>query len=189
MKKIVWTFGLVAGAILGAMTVVMTVLGARGSVNFDHAEILGYTIMVLAFVLVFFGIRSYRENVAGGAISFGRAFQVGILVTLVASAVYVLSWEIVYFNVVPDFGDKYAAHTLEKMRAQGESPQAIEAATKKMAEFKEMYRNPVYNAGLTFLEVFPVGLVVTLVSAGILRKRAAAAFAPPQATLDRRSER
>jgi ethanolamine transporter EutH len=171
MKKVVWTFGLICGGILGAMTAVMTALGAHSAESFDHAEILGYTIMVLAFLLVFFGIRSYRETAGRGTVSFGKAFQVGILVTLVASAIYVLTWEIVYYKLVPDFGDQYAAHMLEKMKAKGESAQAIEAATKEMAKFKEMYRNPVYNSGMTFMEVFPVGLVVTLVSAAILRKK------------------
>jgi ethanolamine transporter EutH len=171
MKKIVWTFGLLAGGILGGMTAVLTPLGASGAVRLDHAEIFGYTIMVLSFLLVFFGIRSYRENVGGGSMTFGKAFQVGILVTLIASAVYVLSWEIVYYNVVPDFGDKYAAHTLEKMKTAGKSAEAIEAATKEMARFKELYKNPLYNVGMTFMEVFPVGLVVTLVSAAILRRK------------------
>ena len=174
MKKIVWTFGLIAGAILGGMTAVMVPLGMNGTVSFDHSEIVGYTVMVLAFLLVFFGIRSYRENVAGGTITFGKAFQVGILVTLVASAVYVASWEIMYYNFVPDFGDKYAAHQLEKMKAKGETAQKIEAAKAEMAKFKELYRNPAFNAGITFLEVLPVGLVVTLVSAAILRRRAPA---------------
>jgi hypothetical protein len=175
MKKQVLTFGLICGAILGGMTAVMVPLCMNGTTTFDHAEILGYTIQVLAFLLVFFGVRSYRENVGGGTITFGKALQVGILVTLVACAVYVVSWEVVYYNFVPDFGDKYAAHMLQKMQAKGESAQAIEAAKKEMLRFKEIYKNPFYNAGITFLEVFPVGLVVTLVSAAILRKKVPAA--------------
>lgn len=171
MKKQVLTFGLICGAILGGMTAVMVPLCMNDTSTFDHAEIFGYTIQVLAFLLVFFAVRSYRENVGGGTITFGKAFQVGILVTLVACAVYVISWEIVYYNFVPDFGDKYAAHMLEKMKSQGKSAEAIAAATKEMAKFKEMYKNPLVNVGMTFIEVFPVGLVVTLVSAGILRKK------------------
>ncbi len=171
MKKIVWTFGLIAGGILGGTTAALTTIFAGRSEGIEHAEIFGYTIMVLALLLVFFGIRSYRENVAGGVVTFGKAFQVGILVTLVASAVYVAAWEVVYYNVVPDFGDKYAARVLEKMKTKGESPQKIEAATKEMARFKELYRNPLYNAGMTFMEVFPVGLIVTLGSAAILRRK------------------
>jgi hypothetical protein len=171
MKKIVLTFGLISGAILAAMTAIMLPLSMSGRIDFDHSEIVGYSAMVLSFLLVFFGIRSYRENVGGGTITFGKAFQVGILITLVSCAVYVISWEIVYFNFVPDFADKYAAFTIEKLRQDGATAAAIAAAEKKMADFKELYANPLINVGITFLEVFPVGLIVTLVSAAILRRK------------------
>jgi hypothetical protein len=171
MKKIVLTFGLISGAILAAMTAIMLPLSMSGRIDFDQSEIVGYTAMVLSFLLVFFGIRSYRENVGGGTITFGKAFQVGILITLVSCAVYVISWEIVYFNFVPDFADKYAAFTIEKLRQDGATAAAIAAAEKKMADFKELYANPLINVGITFLEVFPVGLIVTLVSAAILRRK------------------
>jgi hypothetical protein len=172
MKRIVLTFGLISGAILATMTAVMIPLCMSGVVDFDQSEIVGYTSMVLSFLLVFFGIRSYRQNVGGGAITFAKAFKVGILITLVACAVYVISWEIVYFNFVPDFADKYAAHTINRMRAKGATTAAIEATRQEMVRFKELYANPIINIGITFLEVFPVGLVVTLVSAGILGRKA-----------------
>jgi len=171
MKKIVLTFGLISGAILAAMTAIMLPLSMSGKIDFEKSEIVGYTAMVLSFLLVFFGIRSYRENVGGGTITFGKAFRVGILITLVACAVYVISWEIVYFNFVPDFADKYAAYSIEKMRQEGATAAAIAAAEKKMADFKELYANPLINVGITFLEVFPVGLIVTLISAAILRRK------------------
>jgi hypothetical protein len=170
MKKTILTFGLISGAILGGVTAIMVPLCMDGTMSFDHAEIFGYTVQVLSFLLVFFGIRSYREE-AGGAISFGKAFQVGILVTLVACAMYVVSWEIVYYRFVPDFGDRYAARVLEKMKEKGESAEKIAKTTKDMAAFKEMYKNPAINAGITFMEVFPVGLAVTLLSAAILRRK------------------
>jgi hypothetical protein len=174
MKKTVWTFGLISGGILGGTMAVMVPAGMNGTLSFEHAEIFGYTIQVLAFVMVFFGIRSYRQNVGGGAITFGKAFQVGILVVLVASAVYVATWEVIYYRFFPDFGDKYAAHMLEKMKSTGKSAEAIDAATKEMARFKEMYRNPLVNAGMTLLEVLPVGVLMTLASAAILRRKAPA---------------
>ncbi|HEY3052119.1 MAG TPA: DUF4199 domain-containing protein [Thermoanaerobaculia bacterium] len=172
MKRIVLTFGLISGAILAAMTAMMIPMCMSGVVDLDRSEIVGYTSMVLAFLLVFFGIRSYRENVGGGAITFGKAFTVGILITLIASAVYVISWEIVYFNFVPDFADKYAAHRIEKMRASGATAAAIESMRQEMARFKVLYANPFLNTAITLLEVFPVGLIVTLVSAAILRRKA-----------------
>ena len=172
MKKIVWTFGLISGGILAVMTAIMMPLMCMSErPTFDNAEVVGYTIMVLASLLVFFGIRSHRENVGGGIITFGKAFQVGLLISLIACAVYVISWEIVYYNFLPDFADKYAAHMLQKMQAKGESAQAIEKATQEMARFKVLYKNPFFNVGMTFLEVFPVGLIMTIVSAAILRRK------------------
>jgi len=171
MKKIVITFGLISGFILAAMMAITMPLYRSGRMDFDQGEIVGYTTMVLSFILVFFGIRSYRENIGGGAISFGKAFQVGILIMLVSCVVYVVSWEIVYFNFAPDFFEKYTAHTIAKMRAGGATDAAILATQQKMTDFKKMYDNPLINSALTFLEPLPVGLIITLVSAAILRRK------------------
>ena len=110
-----------------------------------------------------------------GAIGFGRAFKVGILITLIASACYVTAWEVMYRTMAPDFADKYAARVIEKTQASGASEAQVEAKRREMAKFKENYRNPLVNVGLTFLEVFPVGFVVVLVSAGILSQKKPAA--------------
>jgi hypothetical protein len=170
LKKLVLTFGLISGAIISAMTAIMLPLCMNGTIDFDNSEIIGYSTMVLSFLMVFFGIRSYRDN-AGGAITFGRAFKVGILITLITCAVYVVAWEIVYFNFIPDFVDRYAALSIQKMRDRGESAAAIAKTTKDMARFKELYANPLFNVGMTFMEIFPVGLIMTLISAAILRKK------------------
>ncbi|HEX9367561.1 MAG TPA: DUF4199 domain-containing protein, partial [Vicinamibacterales bacterium] len=136
-------------------------------------EILGYTTIVLSFLLVFFGVRSYRENVAGGTLGFGRAFAVGLLITLVSCAGYVVTWEIIYFKLAPGFAEKYTAYAIDKARASGASPQAVEETVQQMRSFKQMYDRPVMNAAITFMEPFPIGLVVALVSAGVLRRKAA----------------
>ena len=173
MKKTVLTFGLIGGAILAAM--MYATLPFLDKIGFDKGEIIGYTTMILAFMLVFFGIRSYRENVSGGRITFGRAFAVGILITVVACACYVVAWEILYFNFMPDFGDKYASYVVEKERASGASQQVIDEKVKQMQSFKAMYDNPFINAAITFVEPFPIGLIVTLISAAFLRKKPLAA--------------
>jgi hypothetical protein len=169
MKKIVLVFGLIAGAILaGGMLAMVPIMD---SADFEKGEFVGYTTMIVAFLLVFFGIRSYRENVGGGVVSFGRAFKVGALITLIASVCYVATWQFVYHRMVPDFMEKYAAHAIEKEQAAGASEQEIEAKRAQMAKFSEMYKNPLWNIGFTFMEPLPVGLIMTLVSAAILRRR------------------
>ncbi|MCE9601236.1 MAG: DUF4199 domain-containing protein [Gemmatimonadetes bacterium] len=169
MKKIVLTFGLIAGAIL-AGTFIAT-LPFHDAMSNDTAMVVGYTSMVLAFLLTFFGVRSYRDNVGGGTISFARAFAVGGLITLVASTCYVLTWEVMYFGGKSDYLEQYQVREVESMRKQGASEAEIAAKTAEMQQFAEMYKNPVINTAMTYMEPLPVGLVMTLVAAGILSRR------------------
>ena len=171
MKRIVLTFGLISGALLSGMMLVMMQFIDR--IGMDHGMVIGYTMMVLAFLLVFFGIRSYRENVGDGRISFGRALGVGLLIMTICCICYVVTWEIVYFTFMHDFSDKYAAYIIEKARAAGASAEEIARQTEEMRKFKTMYNNVFYNAAFTFLEPLPVGVPMTLISAAILRKRRA----------------
>ena len=181
MKRIVIVFGVISGVISSALMFLTLPLMHTGAVNFSNGYILGYTAIVLSFLLVVFGIRSYREN-NGGTITFGRAFSVGILITLISCVFYVASWELIYFKLMPDFArghmDKYAAHEIGEMREKGATDAAIAAKKVEMEKLKTMLDNPLLNSAITFIEPFPVGLIVTLISAAILRRRTAA---PPPA--------
>jgi hypothetical protein len=120
---------------------------------------------------VFFGIRSYRDNVAGGSVSFGRALAIGMLIAAVSSVCYVLTWEVIYFKLAPDFMDKYAAYALEHARASGATEQALRETARQMKDLRAMLDQPLMNALMTFVEPFPVGVVVALVSAAVLRTK------------------
>ena len=169
MKKTVLKFGVIAGLVLSALMVSTIWLVDR--IGFDGGMVLGYTTMMLSFLLVFFGIKSYRDNVSGGQISFGKAFTVGILIMLIACVFYVVTWQIVYFNFIPDFTDKYAAYALDKARASGATPEELAQQAEQMKYFVALYQNPLYNAAFTIVEPLPVGIPMTLISAAILRKR------------------
>ncbi|MCU1332139.1 MAG: hypothetical protein JWM08_1131, partial [Candidatus Angelobacter sp.] len=119
MKKTVLTFGLISGAVSSLMIVATVPFADR--IGFDKGAVIGYTAIVLSFLLVFFGIRSYRDNVGDGQITFSKAFTVGISITLISCLCYVVTWEILYFNFLPEFMDKYSAHIVEKMKASGAS--------------------------------------------------------------------
>jgi hypothetical protein len=168
MKKTVLTFGLIAGGVLSLM--MLLTIPFLGTLGFEHGEVIGYTSMVLSFLLVFFGIRSYRESVGKGNLSFIRGFVVGALITTIASVCYTLTWEVIYYKIAPDFGAKYSAYVVDKAKANGAGPAAVQAKVDEMQRFQELYKNPLYNAAITFLEPLPVGLLITLVSAGILRR-------------------
>lgn len=168
MRKIVVTYGLIAGAILSAM--MLGTLPFMDQIGFDRGMFFGYTGMVMAFLMVYFGTRAYRDQVPGRELSFGGAVGVGLLIVLVASVCYVATWELIYYQIAPDFADKYAAFAIEKARLSGASESEVAATAAKMAEFKEMYRNPLVNIAFTFLEPLPIGVLSALVSAALLRR-------------------
>jgi hypothetical protein len=169
MKRTVLIFGLISGVLSSLMMIATVPFLHR--IGFDHGEVIGYTAIVLSFLLVFFGIRSYRDNVGNGQITFGKGFAVGICITLISCVFYVVTWEILYFNFLHDFMDKYGAYLIEKAKAAGASAAQLQAQTDQVKKYKVMYDNPLINAAMTFIEPFPVGLVITLISAGILRKK------------------
>ncbi|HEY6231070.1 MAG TPA: DUF4199 domain-containing protein [Pyrinomonadaceae bacterium] len=165
MKKTVLTFGLISGGIM-AVLLFATLPFTDSAWLQSHSMFVGYTNMVLSFMLVFFGIRSYRENVGGGTISFGRAFAVGILITLISSVLYVITWEIMYFGI-PSFGEKFMTMCVAHIKNSGASPEAIQTQLNQL----KYLDNPFINAAMTFVEPFPVGLIITLISSGILKKK------------------
>ena len=177
MKKTVLTFGIISGVIIAVLMAATTVFAER--IGFDRAIVVGYTTMLIAFLLVFFGIRSYRDNVGGGEISFGRAFTVGILITLITCLFYVVIWQIIYKNFLPDFADKYANHVVEKSRASGATPEQLAKQMEELKDMKALLDNPWLSSAVIFIsEPLPVGLVMTLISALILRKRRRKAEVP-----------
>lgn len=169
MQKIVLRYGLIAGAILSA--IMLLTIPFMDGIGFGYGMVIGYASMVLAFLMTYFGVRAYRDRTNDGRISFGRGLVVGLLITVVASACYVATWEFVYHKITPDFMDKYAAHTVEGARKAGASPDVIAAKEKEMADFKVMYANPLMNIAFTFLEPLPVGVLFSLVSAFMLSRR------------------
>jgi len=170
VKKTILIFGLISGAISSVMMIATVPFMNRQ--GFDHGYVLGYTTIVLSLMLTFFGVRSYRDNVGMGHITFGRAFLVGLGITLISCIFYVVTWEVIYYNFMPDFLDKYGAHVLQKMQAAGATAAAIQEKSEELNRVKVMYKNPIVNAAMTFIEPFPVGLVITLLSAAFLRRKA-----------------
>ena len=122
-----------------------------------------------ALSLIFVGVKRYRDVECGGVVTFGRAFAIGLGIALVAAVIYALGWELYLAVSGKDFMAEYTASILDRMRADGATPAAIAAKTAEMRSMAEAYRNPLFRLPMTFVEIFPVGLVVTLVSAALLR--------------------
>src|ERR1700741_5247660 len=169
MKKTVLTFGLIAGLIISVLMGGSFLLADK--IGSGHSMAIGYTIMVASFLLIYFGIRSYRDNTLAGQISFGRAFTCGILITLITSVCYVAMWEVLYFNFVPHFMDSYFAAQIHKVQSSGLDPATTAARGAAIQPSPQIYQNPFVNMADTVMEPLPVGLIIPLSSAALLRRK------------------
>lgn len=170
MKKIVLIYGVIAGAIVAASMVWGFLVSDSSGEGMQMLEVMGYLIMLIALSVIFFGIKKYRDDELGGVITFGTAVLVGLGISIVASIIYVITWEIYLAQTNYAFMNEYVAASLDSMRASGATAEEIQVAAADFDVMAERYKNPMFRLGITFVEIFPVGLLITLISAAILRK-------------------
>jgi amino acid transporter len=171
MKKIIWTYGLIAGAITMVSIAIATIFHEQ--IGFDNGMYVGFSMMILAFSMIFVGLKKYRDQSEQQSLSFGKAFKIGFFITLIGSTIYVITWLFTYYNFLPDFTDKYSAYEIDKLKAAGASTAEIANKTKEMADFALMYKNPLINAGMTYMEIIWVGLLMSVFAALMLKKKKA----------------
>jgi pheromone shutdown protein TraB len=167
MKKSIITYGIIAGSIVSLMLFLSFGTFLKNS---EYGELIGYSTMIVAFATIFFAIRSFRDTNLGGNISFSEGLKLGLGITLVATVMYVLAWMIISNTIAKDFMTEYFQQSVEKLQASDLSQMEIDKKIEEMEKFNEMYKNPFVKIGITFLEIFPVGFLVTLVSAFLLKR-------------------
>lgn len=172
MKKNVLVFGFIAGLVVSLiMAISMITYSKHPELEMGSgAMIIGYLSMLLAFSFIYVAVKNFRDKKNNGFISFGKAFLIGLFITLIASTMYVVVWAFVYHNYMPDFMDKYATHMLESAKTTS-SPAELQEKTAEMARYKELYKSPVFFTLMTYAEILPVGLLVSLITGLILMKR------------------
>lgn len=169
MKKLVIAYGIIAGLIVTGMMAFSTgYFCTKG--DFEGGMIYGYSAMIIAFSMIFVGIKSYRDKHHGGTINFGKAFKIGFFISLIASTIYVTGWLINYYFFMPDFMDKYAAVMIAKAKASGIPADELAKKTADMMQMKAWYKNPLFVILMTYVEILPIALVVSLISALILKR-------------------
>ena len=171
MQKIVLTYGLIAGAIVSVMILGSVPLWNRGILNFSNSEVVGYTTIVIALSMIFFGIKSCRDYHFKGSITFWQGVKIGLMITLIGSLMYVLAWQVSFNFLPPDFTDRMWQHFIDKAKSSADNEAELNAALQQIETWKESYKNPFWRFGLTLMEIVPVGILITLVSAAILRKK------------------
>lgn len=174
MKKVVMTFGLISGAIIAVLVWLIAWLCETGAVSLDDAELIGYASMLIALAMVFFGMKSYRDNYSDGKMTFWKGVQVGLLISLLGALCYWVS--AAAYNVVnPGFNErwaeKYTEQTVGEMRERGASHDEIETSITQIRQMQEFMKNPLLFFLVALIEVLPVGIVVTVISALLLRQK------------------
>ena len=173
MTRTIIVFGLIAGAGMVLLQWIIYPLCYRGYITFDNSTYIGYAGMLIVFSMVFFGIKSYRDNQGRGSVSFWKAFQIGILITLLASLIHGVGG-MAYNLVNPDFKqfflEKFTEYELGKL-TQPVDPAAREAVSKQVDLVRTIYENPILDLLFSVLMILPAGLIVTVISALLLRRK------------------
>jgi hypothetical protein len=174
MKKVVLTFGLIAGLIIAGLVWIQATLVEKGAIGFERLEFAGYASMIVALSMVFFGIKSYRDNFSGGTLRFWKGVQVGVLISVIAGVLYfvgAMSYGIAHPGFDERFMNKFTELKLGQLEKQGAPQTEIDKAQAEIDMMAVLFKNPLLFFLVCMMEILPVGFVVTLISAGLLRRR------------------
>jgi hypothetical protein len=168
MLKLILRYGIIAGLIVAAPMLVVMLTATREEAHLG-GMLVGYLTMLVALTAVFLGVKQYRDKFKGGVIRFLPAFGVGLGISAVASLIYMLSWEVSIAFSPFDFAASWQHHMIESAKAHGATAAELARVTAEADNFARMYANPVYRMAMTYAEMFPVGLLVSLITAAVLR--------------------
>lgn len=169
MRKIVLTYGGITGLVIILSMTLGIYASLSGADSFFASETLGYTIMIIGFSMIFVATKKYRDEELGGIIKFSTAFKVGLGISLIAGVVYVIVWELNLYLTDYAFIDEYTASIIEKARNSGASSDQIQQTISNMEDLKERYNNVLFRLPMTFSEIFPVGLLISLISSTLFK--------------------
>ena len=171
MKKTIIICGLIGGLISVGWFVLSEQLFSN-HMSIETRTYFGYATMIVGLSVIFVAVKNYRDNYNDGIISFGKALRIGLLITLIASTVYVAVWMIDFKWFIPDYFDKFKLQVLADMKANGATAARIKEKTTEINGYIKIYKNPLYNALFTYMEIVPVGIVISLIAALILKRKA-----------------
>lgn len=170
MKKIVMTYGLISGAIMG-IYLLACIPYFKNMEDAEHSMLVGYTVMVLGFSMIYFAIARFKK-LNDGNLTYGQGVKIGLQVMLISTVMYCIVWMILSYTVFPNFMDDYTAVMINKLKASGASEAKIAADTKEMKDMAELYKNPVMRFLFTFIEPLPAGVPIALITPlFLLRKK------------------
>jgi amino acid transporter len=169
MKRNIFIFGGIAGLVIGVFIILVTWIAGKYPDHYVN-ETTGYAVQIIAFSFIFVGVKNFRDKINQGNVSFGKAFVIGLGITFIGSTIYVLIWLVDFYIFIPDFMDKYAAHLLKEVKESGISQALMDKKVAQINGIKEMYKSPFFVVLITYAEVLPVGLIISIITAFILRR-------------------
>lgn len=181
MKKTIFVFGLVSGVIISAfMGISMYVMSCSSNTeDATRSMIIGYSAMAVVFSFIFVAIKNFRDKQNGGTITFGKAFLIGSMISLIASTLYVITWGVEFHYYMPDFIDKYSDMQIAKLQTGKLKGTELAEAIKEVEDTKYLYKNNIFFFAMyTYVEILPVGILITLISSLILRRKTAVGDLP-----------
>lgn len=168
MLRTILVYGAIAGVIVGIPMLIQGVM-LEEHPPVPIAMAIGYATMLIALSAVFLGVKRHRDTVGGGVIKFWPALGMGLAISAVAGVMYVLTWELTQALTGYGFVAEYTDTLVAEKQAAGASAEEIATLRAQMADFAAQYADPLYRLPVTFIEIFPVGVVVSLISAAVLR--------------------
>lgn len=175
MKKNSLVFGAISGVIISTFMAISMAMMSCGSGDMDGGStsmLIGFSAMVVAFSFIFIGIKNFRDKQNGGAITFGKGFLLGLFISLIASTIYVITWGIEFHFFMPDFIDKYSAMEVKKLHESGVTGAKLDESVKEIESANYNYKHNIFFFAMyTYAEILPVGIIITLISAFILKRK------------------
>lgn len=168
MKKLIFLYGAIAGVITTSM---LLYTFGQSTPDFENSELFGYTMMIIAFTTIFFAIKSHRDKKLEGVITFGKAFKLGLGITLVASVIYITAWVVISETIASDFVEQYTEYSMKQWKSDNFTQEEIEVKLAEMKTYGELYENPLFKIAITFTEIFPIGFIISLLSAIALKRK------------------
>jgi amino acid transporter len=169
MKKIILTYGLIAGFIVMSFMITSTLLFSQNDKS-NLPMIVGFLGMFIAFIFVFVGIKNYRDKQNDGKITFWDGFKIGFFIALIASCVYTIVWMLEFHFFMPDFMEKFAAKGIADIKASGISNTEMQAKIAEMENMRQNYKNPLFRILYTLAEILPLGIIISLIAALIMKR-------------------
>ena len=174
MKNTIIKYGLISGAMsAGGILIITLIFKFYGfdKIGFENSAYIGYSLIILSMAVIFWGIKSYRDNVNNGQVSFKNGLLIGLSIALISCICYSLMWMVVYYNFMPNFMDDYADFSIRKLKESGASEMELAKNQAQLQEFKDIYKTPLGVFGITLMEPLPIGILGAVVSAFILKKK------------------